>query len=175
MQAIFKNKLVIGGAVALILLFGGYFAIKGSGGSSASTSSGGVKKQAVAPSSSSNTPASGSGQEFATQLLTIQNITLNLDLFNDPVFKSLQDFSQEINDQPISRPNPFAPIDLKAIYDASSENADDAAVGEDTVPPKSFTPSGSAPKSSTAKPTGGTQAAPKTSAGGDTALFRALP
>lgn len=50
------------------------------------------------------------GREFVTQLLAIQSIRFNLDFFNDPVFRNMQDFSQIIEKQPIGRPNPFAPI-----------------------------------------------------------------
>ncbi len=50
------------------------------------------------------------GREFVTQLLAIQSINFNLNFFNDPVFRNLQDFSQVIEKQPIGRPNPFAPI-----------------------------------------------------------------
>jgi hypothetical protein len=50
------------------------------------------------------------GRLFVTQLLAIQSINFNLNFFNDPVFRNLQDFSQVIEKQPIGRPNPFAPI-----------------------------------------------------------------
>lgn len=81
---------------------------------SATTSSSGVTKQAV---STASTGASGSavldgpGKEFVTQLLAIQNIKFNLQLFADPVFQGLQDWSRELIPQESGRPNPFAPLD----------------------------------------------------------------
>ncbi|HEY1037727.1 MAG TPA: hypothetical protein VGE62_04065 [Candidatus Paceibacterota bacterium] len=53
----------------------------------------------------------GPGREFVTQLLAIQNIKFNLSIFADEVYAGLQDFSQEIQPQPVGRPNPFAPLD----------------------------------------------------------------
>lgn len=61
----------------------------------------------------SNTAASlndGPGREFVNQLLAIQNIKFNTDIFNDPAYQSLQDFSRELITQPTGRPNPFAPL-----------------------------------------------------------------
>jgi hypothetical protein len=112
MQALFKSKIVIGAVIVLVLMVGGYFAIK-SAGSKQPVS--GVKKQAVTQTASGADGSAGPGQEFVAQLLAIQNITLNVNLFADPVFTSLEDFSREILDQPISRPNPFAPIDLRGV------------------------------------------------------------
>ena len=113
MQTIFKNKILIL-IIIIIVILTGYFLLKGS--SSSSSSSGGVTKLAVSQNSSAGpTSATGPGQEFVAQLLAIQNINLNLDIFVDPVFIGLQDFSRDIPPQPVSRPNPFAPIDLKGI------------------------------------------------------------
>ncbi len=172
MQAIFKNKLVIGIAVVLIVLFVGYFAIKGSGGSNSSS---GVTKTAVSTSGSSSGSGAGApGQEFVTQLLAIQNITLNLELFNDPVFLSLHDWSHELVGQPISRPNPFAPIDLTAIsVDSGNTGVDATATTTDATPPKSFTPTKPATKST--KKTSSASTASTGSTGGDSSLFRAVP
>ncbi len=68
-----------------------------------------VTKQSVT-SSSAQSAIEGPGKEFVTQLLAIQNISFKLDFFKDPVYIGLQDFSREIQEQPVGRPNPFAPF-----------------------------------------------------------------
>ncbi len=50
------------------------------------------------------------GQSFLNQLLTLQSIQLNSEIFSNPSFNALQDFSQPVPTQPQGRPNPFAPI-----------------------------------------------------------------
>ncbi len=79
------------------------------------TSVGGVVRQVVSGQAAqaggmTTNNLDGPGREFVTQLLAIQNIKFNLSIFADPVFMGLQDFSQEIQLQPIGRPNPFAPL-----------------------------------------------------------------
>lgn len=49
-------------------------------------------------------------EQFFNQLLTLQSLHLDSEIFADPRFQSLEDFSQEIPDEPIGRPNPFAPV-----------------------------------------------------------------
>lgn len=114
MQTIFKNKIVVL-VIVIILVVLGYYMMKG--GDTATNTSGGVTKQAVSSTSAGGSAslAAGPGQEFVAQLLAIQNITLSLDIFSDPVFTGLQDFSRDIPLQPVSRPNPFAPIDLNSF------------------------------------------------------------
>lgn len=50
-------------------------------------------------------------QELIALLLTLKTITLDTALFDDPAFKSLKDFSQELVPEPVGRPNPFAPLE----------------------------------------------------------------
>jgi hypothetical protein len=90
----------------------------------------------------------GPGKEFVTQLLAIQNIKFNLQFFNDPVFRGLQDWSREILPQESGRPNPFAPLEgdvgqanLTTGFsgDIGSTNPEDQTVTE-TKPPARTTP-----------------------------------
>jgi hypothetical protein len=67
-------------------------------------------RQVVGTSGTASVGNSAVGREFVSQLLAIQNIKFNFDIFKDPVFLGLSDFSKPIQDQPIGRPNPFAPI-----------------------------------------------------------------
>ncbi len=64
----------------------------------------------VLPSSNSSIPNNDLANSFVDQLLTIQSINLKIDFFSDPVFVDLKDNHIDIQSQPISRPNPFAPI-----------------------------------------------------------------
>ena len=49
-------------------------------------------------------------QELLSLLLELRSISLDTSLFDDPRFKSLKDFSQELNAEPVGRPNPFSPL-----------------------------------------------------------------
>lgn len=52
-----------------------------------------------------------SSAEFLDLLLSVKNISLNKNLFDNPIFRDrLQDFSRELPERPIGRPNPFAPF-----------------------------------------------------------------
>jgi hypothetical protein len=107
----FNIKKIIIAVVVIVMAFAGYtYFISGNTGGSAS----GVTRQAVSTTSAgtaSSAALDGPGKEFVSQLLAIQNIRFNLDLFNDPVFKGLQDWSREILPQESGRPNPFAPLE----------------------------------------------------------------
>ncbi len=43
-------------------------------------------------------------------LKTLQNLVIDTSLFEKKVWKSFYDSGHEIKEQPVSRPNPFAPI-----------------------------------------------------------------
>lgn len=49
-------------------------------------------------------------QDLISLLLELRSITLDEDIFADPTFQSLEDFSQELVPEPVGRPNPFAPL-----------------------------------------------------------------
>lgn len=50
------------------------------------------------------------GREILASLLEIRSFKLDEGIFEDKGFKLLFDFSQEIESQPVGRPNPFSPI-----------------------------------------------------------------
>lgn len=107
---IFKNKKTLIVIILFIVAFVVY-ALTQNGSKSAT----GVKKQTVASGAVSTSGSvqpvlDGPGKEFVAQLLAIQNINFALDLFSDPVFQGLQDWSREIQQQEVGRPNPFAPL-----------------------------------------------------------------
>lgn len=96
----YKRILIILGVLILVFII--YSFMKGD-----STANQG----AISITENSNAePQNPIGQQFFNQLLTLQNIRLDNQVFSDPRFQSLEDFSQPIPDEPQGRPNPFAPI-----------------------------------------------------------------
>lgn len=49
-------------------------------------------------------------QELISLLLQLRSIKLDTALFSNTRFQSLEDFGQEIVDEPVGRTNPFAPL-----------------------------------------------------------------
>lgn len=48
-------------------------------------------------------------QNLLSQLQELQRIQIDQSIFADPRFMSLQDWRQQLADEPTGRPNPFAP------------------------------------------------------------------
>jgi len=65
---------------------------------------------------SQSTSVQGGGDNALLVLLVnLKSITLDDGLFNDPAFKSLIDFGQELIPEPSGRQNPFAPVGSDSI------------------------------------------------------------
>ncbi|MDA8611345.1 hypothetical protein N9L18_00575 [Candidatus Pacebacteria bacterium] len=60
------------------------------------------------------TPASIVGAEIVAALNRIESLRLDRTIFDDPVYKSLKDRSQEIPPEPVGKANPFDPIGSSA-------------------------------------------------------------
>jgi len=62
----------------------------------------------------SETPVAGvvgaAGEDVLELLATLRGIKLDGSIFEDPAFRSLEDFSQELVPEPVGRENPFAPV-----------------------------------------------------------------
>ena len=54
--------------------------------------------------------ADSADQELVASLLALRAVTLNATIFQDPAFKSLQDYGTTIVPEPVGRENPFAPL-----------------------------------------------------------------
>jgi len=95
----YKNIILV--LVLAVLVFVGYRMIFGSPSTSSQTlqSQGAVSAEVAVAQ-----------QELLSTLLTLRDIKLQASIFEDPVFRSLEDFSQTLNPKPIGRRNPFAPI-----------------------------------------------------------------
>lgn len=155
----FNTKTIIIVVVVVVLAFVGYgFMISGKKQGSAS----GVTKQAVTTGSTAqaNAPTlDGPGKEFVTQLLAIQNIKFNLQLFADPVFQGLQDWSREILPQESGRPNPFAPLesDMSQSVGITSFNGSIESTSSESSTSTETLKTLTRPTTTTARPTTGTK------------------
>lgn len=49
-------------------------------------------------------------QDLIALLFELKQIRLDSSLFDDPLFKALKDFGQELVAEPVGRANPFAPL-----------------------------------------------------------------
>lgn len=98
-----KNLIIIAVILALILMFNLY-------------SSSPNKNEGKSVVSVEETMLNSISQEQLSQakdildiLSLLKTINLNLDFFNDPVFKSLYDFSVQLPVAEVGKSNPFAP------------------------------------------------------------------
>lgn len=70
----------------------------------------------AAPSSLLSTSAAGGAdQQLVSTLLTLRAVTLSGAIFNDQSFKTLQDFTTQIQPEPVGRTDPFAPLPGAAV------------------------------------------------------------
>lgn len=95
----YKNFIMI--VIAAVVLFIGYnyfFAADDTTG------------PALTSNTSGATTADLAEQELLSILLRLREINLDATVFEDELFRSLQDFSQELRPEPVGRNNPFAPI-----------------------------------------------------------------
>lgn len=60
--------------------------------------------------SASENDAGAAGADFVALLYQLKSLHLDLTLFDDPVFKSMENFGTEIPPEPIGKPNPFIPL-----------------------------------------------------------------
>jgi hypothetical protein len=75
----------------------------------------------AATGSLSSSEAQDLGNQITQALTQIEQISLNTSIFDDEIYKSLKDRSQQISDEPIGRPNPFAPLgDVSVSTSATS-------------------------------------------------------
>lgn len=105
-----KYKKAIIFLVAVVVLFSLYnFFLAGEGDDGPLLTSEGLDGSSLA------------GREILTFLLEIRSIELDQDFFNSKSFNTLIDFSQEIEPQPVGRPNPFAPVGVDIEFSPTEE------------------------------------------------------
>jgi hypothetical protein len=68
---------------------------------------------------------SNDGAKILAILDEMKSITLDASIFANPMFLNLSDFTVELTPEPISRPNPFAPIgkDVTIVLDSGTTTA----------------------------------------------------
>ncbi len=82
------------------------------------------------------------GNQISQALLRIEQIKLDKSIFNNDIYRSLQDRSQPITDEPIGRPNPFAPLgDMSNIRSSVRSDITASSSSATTTAPKTTTPS----------------------------------
>ena len=70
------------------------------------------------------------GQEILIALNQIEALKLDRSIFEDPVYLSLTDRSEEIDPEPVGRVNPFAPIGDEPVGSSSSSDDTEEPEGE---------------------------------------------
>ncbi len=138
MSKTLKNILIFGVIAIIIVLVVVMFVGKTKapaatpGANGLQTSSGNPVSTIVNPQPQSTVEASQIGQEFINQLVNLQAIKLDDEIFSSLSFQSLEDFTiilvQPGNE---GRPNPFAPFDA----DGTQPDAPDPVEGELNVTP----------------------------------------
>lgn len=93
-----KTQVTIG-VVAILLAFGGWYFF---GGKS--------EPEAYLMEIAEDPVESIIGRELLSALEKMRSVKLDVSLFDDSAYKSLQDTTVEIPKQPIGRRNPFAPF-----------------------------------------------------------------
>ncbi|MES3005791.1 MAG: hypothetical protein V4664_02485 [Patescibacteria group bacterium] len=107
LSIISSHKKTIIGIIIIVLLFIGYAAFV----PKSSSPDGTLTRQNTTGNTGTASDPNSPGAQFVSQLLAIQNIHFNLDLFKDPAYAYLQDFSRELTPQEVGRDNPFAPLE----------------------------------------------------------------
>lgn len=67
-------------------------------------------------SSGVGSTAGSIGSETLQILSELRTLKLDEDIFSDKAFRSLEDFSMELQPQPVGRNNPFAPLGTDGNY-----------------------------------------------------------
>lgn len=104
---------IISAAVILVLALLGYrlfFA------SSEETAPGLTAESDGLSSSPADLGLNNPDQEFLAVLNSLKTLDLESDIFNDPVFRGLTDFSQPLKPEPSGRRNPFDPFNPNPIF-----------------------------------------------------------
>ena len=127
MKILARYKMFIGAAVILGVMVI-WFILSGGGSVPASTTL--LTTETV---SGSTDPAS---RDFVATLFALRAIQLNGEIFTEPAFLALQDFSTAITPEPFGRPNPFAPLTKDILKNALPSAAGATVFGRSSAPTK---------------------------------------
>ena len=107
-QALFKNKIVLG-ILVLLVGAGGWYALSGD-----SSPPPILETQEFAATNEAE-------KDLVATLLQLRAVSLSGTLFSDPAFQSLKDFGSQVLPEPVGRLNPFAPIEfMSGVFKAAS-------------------------------------------------------
>lgn len=138
----FNNRLVLLGIIALVVAGIAWYVLSGSGSAVAEL-----------PVAADTTAAD---QEVIATLLSLRATRLDNQIFSDPAFLTLSDFSTTILPEPVGRPSPFAPL---GFDQAANTPVTPVTPAQSTTQPARTTQE----PASTQKPsTSGTQSTPPT-------------
>ncbi len=135
-----SNKAIGGIVVVLLLAFGGYLLYSGSSATS----------EDVGPLTTSDPISDESSPEVVQQLNRLRSININTDFLASTEFRSLADFSIQINPQPVGRDNPFAPASFVPSGDIITPTEEEFGATQ----PSTSTTNNQATSSSTSTPSG---------------------
>ncbi|PIR86272.1 hypothetical protein COU13_01935 [Candidatus Kaiserbacteria bacterium CG10_big_fil_rev_8_21_14_0_10_43_70] len=107
-----KNKILFAGVAVIIAGFVWYGMSEKQGENSLLTST----------SISSAATQTAVERELLNTLLELRSIRLDGEIFSDPAFNSLRDFTTDIVSEPIGRRNPFAPLEEPGVLVVPEEN-----------------------------------------------------
>jgi len=114
-----KTKKIIIGIIVLIVVFVGYAILKPDPTADVLVTNRNSSTTAV-----SSQQARALGAQISQALLKIDQITLDRGVFDNSIFKSLEDRSQTIDPEPIGRSNPFAPLGDVSVNTAIQNTPD---------------------------------------------------
>lgn len=123
-----KKTIVIFGVVAVLLLGFFFYSLSDSRQEPAQ-----ITVRSVSPLDSAL------GRELLSALAELKTTRLDTSIFEDPVFKSLEDFGVIIAPLPVGRRNPFAPFEEEAgakSGDLAKPKTSAGSVNKPAAPPK---------------------------------------
>lgn len=105
-----KNTLIV--IVVVVALIGGYY------GATYFTS--GAPPTGLTTSKGAVSGSTTVGKDFVRTLVNLESLKLDEKVFVSAIFKSLVDFSVELQPQPRGRNNPFSPLEREGSATSSS-------------------------------------------------------
>lgn len=110
MSFLAQHKLIVI-VVALVVVVGAWYTLSSSGTPTAILTT-------DAPTGS--VAVDSADQALVGSLLTLRTVSLSGDIFNDPGYRVLKDFSTTIVPEPVGRQNPFQPLTAPASSSPSA-------------------------------------------------------
>lgn len=101
-MGLFKNNIIIAVIALILISIGGFYYLS-------------RDEQDDGALLISESAGNSVDRELLATLLELKSLKFNDALFESNTFRSLKDFSRQIPDEPVGRPNPFAPVGTDRI------------------------------------------------------------